>query len=67
VLVTRESPLSLIHIENMRRVTEAGAVVLPPVLTTYSKPETVDDLVDHITGKVLDALRIDGEVQKRWK
>ena len=67
VLVTRESPLSLIHIENMRRVTEAGAVVLPPVLTTYSKPETIDDLVNHITGKVLDVLSIDGEVQKRWK
>jgi len=67
VLVTRESPLSLIHIENMRRVTRAGAVVLPPVLTMYAKPSSIDEVVDQITGKVLDALGIDGEVRRRWQ
>jgi len=66
VLVTRESPLSLVHIENMRAVTLAGAIVLPPVITMYSRPGTVDDLVGQVTGKILDALRIDGEVRKRW-
>jgi len=66
VLVTRESPLSLIHIENMRRVTRAGAVVLPPVLTMYARPASIDDVVDQITGKVLDALGIDGDVRRRW-
>jgi len=66
VLVTRETPLSYIHIENMRKVTLAGAVVLPPVMTLYNKPEKIGDMVDHITGKVLDSLGIDNKVYKRW-
>ncbi len=66
VLVTRETPLSLIHIKNMSRVTKAGAVVLPPVLSFYSKPQSIDDMVDHILGKVLDVLGIENEVYKRW-
>ena len=67
VLVTRESPLSLIHIENMGRVTRAGAVVLPPVLTMYTRPETIEEVIDQVTGKILDALSIDGEVRRRWQ
>jgi len=66
VLVARESPLSLIQIENMRRVTQAGAVVLPPVLTMYTRPTTIDEVVDQIVGKVLDLLSVDGEVGRRW-
>ena len=67
VLVTRESPLSLIHIENMQRVTRAGAIILPPVLTMYSRPTSIEEVVDQITGKVLDVLGIDGEVRRRWQ
>ena len=68
VLVARESPLSLIHIENMRQVTLAGAVVLPPVLTCYTSPapETLDDLVDQITARVLDQLGVEASLGQRW-
>jgi 4-hydroxy-3-polyprenylbenzoate decarboxylase len=66
VLVTRETPLSLIHIENMRTVTLAGGIILPPVMTMYSKPESIDEMADHIIGKVLDSLGIDNKVYKRW-
>ena len=66
VLVTRETPLSLIHIENMRKVTLAGGLILPPVLTMYSKPKKIEEMVDHIIGKVLDSLGIENKVYKRW-
>lgn len=68
VLVTRESPLSLIHLENMRRVTLAGAVVLPPVLTLYTRPApaTLDDLVAQITAKILDQLGVEATMGRRW-
>lgn len=59
VLVTRETPLNLIHIENMRRVTLAGAVVLPPVLTMYTMPRSVDEMIEHSVKKMLDELGID--------
>lgn len=67
VLVTRETPLSLIHIENMAKVTRAGAVVLPPMLSFYSKPKKIDDMVNYILGKVLDVLEIENELYKRWE
>jgi 4-hydroxy-3-polyprenylbenzoate decarboxylase len=66
ILVTRETPLSYIHINNMRKVSRAGAVVLPPVLSFYSKPKSIDDMVNHIVGKTLDMLGFEGEY-KRWK
>jgi 4-hydroxy-3-polyprenylbenzoate decarboxylase len=66
VLVTRESPLSLIHIENMSRAARAGATILPPVLTMYSRPGSIADLLDHVVGKVCDVLGIETEIQKRW-
>lgn len=66
VLVTRETPLSLIHIENMRKVSLAGGVILPPVMTLYSKPKRIEEMVDHIIGKVLDSLGIENKIYKRW-
>ena len=66
VLVARETPLSLIHLDNMRAVTLAGATVLPPVLTLYTMPESVDQAVDQVVGKVLDVLGIHSEVYQRW-
>jgi 4-hydroxy-3-polyprenylbenzoate decarboxylase len=66
VLVARETPLSLIHIENMAKVSRAGAVVLPPMLSFYSKPKSIEDIVNHILGKVLDVMGIDNELYPRW-
>ena len=66
VLVARETPLSLVHIENMRHVTLAGGVILPPVMTLYAKQKSIEDLTTHIIGKTLDALGIEN-VYKRWR
>jgi 4-hydroxy-3-polyprenylbenzoate decarboxylase len=66
VLVTREMPLSLIHIQNMAKVSRAGAVVLPPMLSFYSKPKSIDDMVNYILGKVLDVMEIENELYSRW-
>jgi 4-hydroxy-3-polyprenylbenzoate decarboxylase len=66
VLVHRETPLSLIEIDNMRRATEAGAVVLPASPGFYMKPTGIDDLVDFICGRVMDLLRIEHGLRIRW-
>jgi len=66
VLVTRETPLSLVQIKNMLAATEAGAVVLPACPGFYHRPSTVEGLVDHIVGKVLDQLSIKHNLFRRW-
>jgi polyprenyl P-hydroxybenzoate/phenylacrylic acid decarboxylase-like protein len=66
VLVTRESPLNLIHIRNMETVTLAGATVLPPVLGFYHRPSSIQDLLDQIVGKVLDQFGIEHRLFRRW-
>lgn len=66
ILVTRETPLNLIHIRNMETVTLAGATVLPPVLAFYHQPRSTDDLLAHVVGKVLDQLSIDHDLYRRW-
>lgn len=66
VLVARETPLSLIHLRNMERATEAGATVLPPVPAFYHRPTSIADLVRHTTGKILDQLGIDHDLFTRW-
>lgn len=66
VLVTRETPLSYIHIRNMETVTLAGATVLPPVPAFYHRPATIDDLLLHTCGKVLDQLGLEHHLYQRW-
>ncbi|MBI2082873.1 MAG: UbiX family flavin prenyltransferase [Deltaproteobacteria bacterium] len=66
VLVPRETPLSLIHIENMRLVTLAGAVVLPAIPSFYSKPKTIQEAVDTVIARVLDQMRIENDLRARW-
>jgi polyprenyl P-hydroxybenzoate/phenylacrylic acid decarboxylase-like protein len=66
VLVTRETPLNLIHIRNMETVTLAGATVFPPVLAFYHRPQTIDDIVAHIVGKVLDQFGVSHKLFDRW-
>lgn len=66
VLVTRETPLNLIHIRNMESVTLAGATVLPPVPAFYHRPKSIDDLLRQTCGKVLDQFGIAHDLFRRW-
>jgi polyprenyl P-hydroxybenzoate/phenylacrylic acid decarboxylase-like protein len=66
VLVVRETPLSLIHLENMVALTKAGAIVLPAMPAFYNKPRTVSALVDQVVGKTLDVLGVDHQLFERW-
>jgi polyprenyl P-hydroxybenzoate/phenylacrylic acid decarboxylase-like protein len=66
VLVTRETPLSLIHLRNMVAVTEAGATVLPPVPAFYHQPKSIDDLIAQTVGKILDQFGIEHRTFRRW-
>jgi len=67
VLCHRETPLSLVDIENMRRLTLAGGIVCPTNPGFYLDPQRVEDLVDFMAGKVLDLLGIEHELATRWK
>lgn len=66
VLVTRETPLSEIHLENMLRVTRAGAVVMPAAPGFYHRPAKLDDLVDFMVARILDHLGVEHRVGRRW-
>ena len=67
VLVTRETPLSLVHIRNMALATEAGAVVLPAAPGFYQRPKAVAELVDFVVQRVLDQLGLEIDISKRWE
>lgn len=66
VLVTRETPLNLIHIRNMETVTLAGGTILPPVPAFYHRPRSIDDLLRQTAGKVLDQFGIGHDLFQRW-
>ena len=66
VLVVRETPLHLGHIRNMERVTEIGGIIMPPVPSFYSRPKTIQDIVDHTVGKILDIFDIEHDLFPRW-
>ncbi|ABE33466.1 polyprenyl P-hydroxybenzoate and phenylacrylic acid decarboxylase family protein [Paraburkholderia xenovorans LB400] len=66
VLMVRETPLHLGHLRSMTNVTEAGAIVYPPVPAFYANPESLDDMVDHTLGRVLDLFGIETPVVHRW-
>ncbi len=66
ILVTRETPLSAIHLENMLRLTRAGALVMPAAPGFYNRPQGIPDLVDFIVGRVLDHLDVEHALVRRW-
>jgi 4-hydroxy-3-polyprenylbenzoate decarboxylase len=66
VLVIRETPLSAVHLENLLKLARLGVVILPASPGFYHKPETIDDLVNHVVGKVMDALGVEASLFKRW-
>lgn len=67
VIVPRETPLSVIHLENLTKLARLGAQIIPPIPAFYNHPQTIQDLVDHQTMKVLDAFGIHGQTAKRWE
>lgn len=67
VMITRETPLNLAHLRNMTACTEMGAVIFPPVPAFYSRPASLDDVVDHTCMRVLDLFGIHVESEKRWR
>lgn len=66
VLVVRETPLHLGHLRNMERLTEMGAIIMPPMPAFYHQPKTVQDIVDHTVGKMLDIFDIKHDLFRRW-
>lgn len=67
VLVARETPLHLGHLRILTRLTETGAVILPPIPAMYTKPQSVQDIVAHTVGKALDQFGIENELFTRWE
>ena len=67
LLVPRETPLSEIHLENMLRLSRAGAVIIPAMPAFYHQPETVGEMVDFVVGKTLDQLHVANGLYKRWE
>lgn len=67
VLVPRETPYSAIHLENMLRLTRAGAVVLPASPGFYHRPRSIDDLIDFVVGRVLSHIGIEHTLGPRWQ
>ena len=67
VCLTRETPLHSGHLKNMLALSEMGGIVAPPVPAFYSKPKTIDDIVEHTAGRILDLFNIEVGLVKRWK
>jgi 4-hydroxy-3-polyprenylbenzoate decarboxylase len=66
LLLVREAPLSVIHLENMLKVARAGAVVVPPVPAFYARPRSIEEMVDHTVGRLLDQFGIEHDLVRRW-
>ena len=66
IVVPRETPLSVIHLENLTSLARAGAMVMPAMPSFYSKPQSIDDLVDSVLGRVLDHLGVENRLSRRW-
>ena len=67
ILGPRETPLSLVHLENMTRLTRAGATIMPAAPGFYHRPKSIDDLVDFVAARILDHLGVEHRVGKRWR
>ena len=66
VLMVRETPFNLAHLRNMTAVTEMGGIVFPPLPSFYQRPASIDEMVDHTVGRVLDLLDVDNDLAPAW-
>ena len=66
IISPRESPFNLIHIENIKKIATAGAIIAPPIPAWYTNPQTVEDIIDFIVVRLLDSLGKDLNIIKRW-
>jgi len=66
VLVPRETPLNAIHLEHMLKLARLGVRIVPAMPAFYQRPETMDDLVDFVTGKILDSVKVEHNLFRRW-
>ena len=66
ILVPRETPFSQIHLRNLYEASKLGAIIIPPMLSYYNHPKTIEDGTRHIVGKILDQFDIEGDAYKRW-
>lgn len=66
VLMVRETPFNLAHLKNMQAVTEMGGIIAPPLPAFYARPQSLDEMVDHSVGRVLDLFGIDNDLARRW-
>lgn len=67
VLVPRETPLHAIHLRNMATLADMGAIIAPPVPAFYNRPRTLDDVIDHTVGRLLDLFGLDTGTVRRWR
>lgn len=67
ILITRESPLSSIHLENMLKLSHMGVTIMPPLPSFYNKPKTLEDSIDNSVGRILDSLGIENSYHKVWR
>ncbi len=67
ILVTRESPLSAIHLRNMLSLAEQGVVIMPPMPAFYARPQSIEELVNQTVGRILDQFGLDNNLVKRWE
>ena len=67
VLVTRETPLSTLHLRNLYELSQLGAVILPPVVSYYTQPRTVEDMTAQVVGKILDQFQLEAPGYRRWE
>ncbi|GAB6275351.1 MAG: hypothetical protein STSR0004_22160 [Peptococcaceae bacterium] len=66
ILLPRETPFSPIHLENMLKLARLGVTIMPPVPAFYTRPETIQALVNHTAGRVLDLLGLENNLVRRW-
>ena len=67
IVVPRETPMHLGHLRNLTTLAELGAVIVPPMVAFYQKPGSLDDMIDHTVGKLLDLLKVEHSLYRRWE